>query len=59
MQHMTSKCKIDRTTRRKCTACRFAKCKAVGMKHSTCTLQQSGNVSELTPYEMIMYSVIT
>ena len=40
----SSKCKIDRVTRRKCTACRFAKCKAVGMKHST-TSQIPTNVS--------------
>ena len=43
----SSKCKIDRVTRRKCTACRFAKCKAVGMKHST-TSQISTNVSTST-----------
>ena len=39
----SSNCQINKITRRKCAACRFAKCKAVGMKHSTVT-QLEANV---------------
>ena len=55
----SGECRIDKITRRKCAACRFAKCKSVGMKHSTerqrqCDVSQ-GQLQKWTEYSHTLF----